>query len=148
MWGREEEISAESRGTGCTSSFALCCRTCSHLLAAGQTLFRRGTLLREQSVQEVSAPARAMVGLLGHLASLLGACSEGRGGAGMSALVGSWLTVFAVREVWGGVCAPETSAPVQTELLVFSCESFLLKVAAGPFVSSGRRCLLHLCPKE
>lgn len=56
-------------------------------------------------MQEVSVPARAVVVLLGYLSSLLGAYSEGRGGAGISALVGSWLIVFAVQDVWEGVCA-------------------------------------------
>lgn len=56
-------------------------------------------------MQEVSDPARAVVVLLGHLSSLLGACSEGRDGAGTSTLVGSCLIVFAVQDVWGGVCA-------------------------------------------
>lgn len=34
-----------------------------------------------------------------------GAYSDGKGGAGISALVGSWLVVFAVQDVSGGVCA-------------------------------------------
>lgn len=36
---------------------------------------------------------------------LLGAYSEGRGGAGISALLGSMLIVLAVQDGWGGVCA-------------------------------------------
>lgn len=43
--------------------------------------------------------------LLGHLSSLFGAYSEGRGGAGVSARVGSWPIVIAVQDVWGGVSA-------------------------------------------
>lgn len=62
-------------------------------------------LLWEPSVQEVSVPARAVVVFLGHLSSLLGAYSDGRGGARISALVGGWLIVFAVQDVWGGVSA-------------------------------------------
>lgn len=105
-------------------------------------------------MQEVSVAARAVVVLLGHFSSFLGAYSEGRGGTGISAVLGSWLIVFAVQDVWGGVCAvppycaPKTSASVWTQLLVFGFESFLLVVAAGPFVSSDRSCLLHLCPAE
>lgn len=42
-------------------------------------------LLWEPSVQEVSLPARAVVVFLGHLSSLLGAYSDERGGARISA---------------------------------------------------------------
>lgn len=56
-------------------------------------------------LQEGSAPVRDVGVLLENFSSLLGVYSEGRGGAGISALVGSWMMVFAVQDGWGGVCA-------------------------------------------
>lgn len=48
---------------------------------------------------------RAAVVLWWYLSSLLDAYSEGRGGAGISALLGSMLIVLAVQDGWQGVCA-------------------------------------------
>lgn len=52
-------------------------------------------------LQEGSTPVRVVGVLLENFSSLLGVYS----GAGISALVGSWMMVFAVQDGWGGVCA-------------------------------------------
>lgn len=60
--------------------------------------------LWESSVQEVSVPAGAVQGGPSGAPFLFAWCLQWReGGAGVSALVGSWLIVIAVQDVWEGV---------------------------------------------
>lgn len=72
-----------------------------------------------------------------------------RSGAGISALVSSWLIICAVQDVWSSevrewsvqsllTCDLKASSSVWTQLLVFGFGSFPPEAVAAPFVSSDK----------